>query len=173
MEPAILGVKSNMSRAFSIFVVLALSVFALCVAPAPTRAEACAAQTFGDVTIGIEGRQLIAKQAGKVLARHELPVVGGASRSFALRAFPKKRLLFIEWTGGQAGTRSIFQTVSLLAFSITPEGITPRGEWVIRQGYHGDGPARIEADRTWRLEEHDWGVDVILEGTRRIGTEAG
>ena len=88
------------------------------------RADACTTQTFGDMTVDVEGRELVANKAGKTLVRHELP-----------------------------------------------EGVTPRGEWVLRQSDHGDGPARIEADRTWRLEEQDWGVDVILDGPRRIGIE--
>ena len=156
MEPAVLGAnyKVQMSRMFLGVAVLSLMMFGTA---DPAAATACAAQAFGNVTVDIDGRTL--------------PVVGSVWKCLAMRAFPKKRLLFVEWNGGQAGTRSIFQKVSLLAFSVTPGGVTPRGEWIIRQGYHGDGPERIEADRTWRLEEHDWGIDVILEGTRRIGVE--
>ena len=170
MEPAVLGAnyKVQMSRMFRGVAVLILMMFG---AADPAAATACATQAFGNVTVDIDGRKLIAKRDGKTLARRTLPVVGSAWKCLAMRAFPKKRLLFVEWNGGQAGTRSIFQKVSLLAFSVTPGGVTPRGEWIIRQGYHGDGPERIEADRTWRLEEHDWGIDVILEGTRRIGVE--
>lgn len=156
---------------FTTRIVLCLLLWALISKPYEVRAEVCATQTLGDITVAIDDRAVIAKKDGKALARHELPVIGGAPKCFAMRTFPKKQLLFIEWNAGQAGTRSIFQKTLLLAFSITPEDITQHGEWVLRQTHHGDGPERTEADRTWRLEEHDWGVDVILEGTRRIGVE--
>ncbi len=146
-------------------------VWALVSAPAIASAAPCTPQTFGVVTVRIESDKLVAQASGKTLARHQLPVVGSAWRCLSARAFPEKRLLFIEWHGGEAGTSQIFHKISLLAFSVDTKGVRPRGGWTLRQGYRGGGPSIVEADRTWRLEENEWAVDVILKGTRRIGIE--
>ena len=140
-------------------------------APANALAVECKPLAFGALSVRIADDKLIAEAGGKVVARHQLPVVGSAWRCLKMRAFPNRRLLFVEWHGGEAGTSQMFHKISLLAFTVKPDGIIPRGAWPLSQGYRGGGPEIVEADRTYRLEESQWSIDVVLEGLNRIPLE--
>lgn len=140
-------------------------------APASALAAQCKPLAFGALSVRIADDTLIAEGGGKVVARHQLPVVGSAWRCLKMRAFPKRRLLFVEWHGGEAGTSQMFHKISLLAFTVKKEGFKPRGAWALSQGYRGRGPEIVEADRTYRLEESAWSVNVVLEGLSRIPLE--
>lgn len=135
------------------------------------HAGGCAAQNFGGISVRIDDDRLVAGAGGKVLAQQPLPVVGSAWRCLDMRAFPDHRLLFVEWHQGAAGTSQIFHRISLLAFSVDERGIRARGNWTLSQGYQGKGPDIIEVAQTYRLERREWGIEVVLEGTRRITIE--
>ncbi len=144
---------------------------ALISTPASLLAESCGPQSFGKVKLHIEDDKLLTDVGSKTHARYRLPVVGSGWRCLKMRAFPKRRLLFVEWHQGEAGTSQIFHRTSLLAFSVNATGVQPRGNWTLSQGYRGKGPDIIEATQTYRLEETDWSIDVVLTGARRVHIE--
>ena len=146
-------------------------LWALISGPAGGLAGNCEPQSFGKVKVRIDDDKLLAEADGKALTRDQLPVVGSAWRCLKMRAFPKRRLLFIEWHEGEAGTSQIFHKISLLAFSVNATGIRPRGSWTLSQGLRGRGGDIVHAAQTYRLEESDWSVDVVLTGTRRVRIE--
>ncbi len=146
---------------------LALSA-AVLLFPAMTDAAECGSPSLNGVSLQVDEYRLIAEKSGQPLNELELPVVGSAWRCLAMHAYPRHRLFFMEWDAGTAGTSQMFNRASLLAFIVDDGGIRPYGEWVLRQRYDGAGPSIIEADRTYRLEEHPDGVDVVLEGLQRI-----